>query len=185
MSVAITYATHSTTTDNEAGIATGWLPGTLSSRGREQAARLGARYRDAGCTAVYVSGLARAVETATIAFAGSPLPIVQDARLRECDYGERNGTPIAREERIAHVDTPFPGGECYRDVVERVRAFLGDLATRHDGEHVLLIAHAAPRFALDHLLAGVPLAEAVAAEAAWQPGWRYTLPTRGDGDDAH
>jgi quercetin dioxygenase-like cupin family protein len=37
MSVKITYFVHGTTTDNEADLATGWLPGKLSEIGRQQA----------------------------------------------------------------------------------------------------------------------------------------------------
>ncbi|WP_206184869.1 hypothetical protein [Thermoactinospora rubra] len=39
------YETHSITVDNERGIATGWLPGELSPRGRELAGELGERRR--------------------------------------------------------------------------------------------------------------------------------------------
>ena len=46
MSVEIVYETHATSEDNEAGIATGWLPGRLSTHGREQARELGERRRD-------------------------------------------------------------------------------------------------------------------------------------------
>jgi broad specificity phosphatase PhoE len=54
MAVAIIFETHSLTTDNEAGIATGWLPGQLSERGRGLAAELGQRYRATGIAAVFV-----------------------------------------------------------------------------------------------------------------------------------
>ena len=40
MPVQITYFVHSTTTDNELDLATGWLPGELSQRGKEQAKQL-------------------------------------------------------------------------------------------------------------------------------------------------
>ncbi len=40
VSVRITCFVHGTTTDNEQGTATGWLPGELSALGREQAAKL-------------------------------------------------------------------------------------------------------------------------------------------------
>ncbi|WP_416981774.1 histidine phosphatase family protein [Streptomyces sp. T028] len=52
MGVEIVYETHATTTYNEAGIATGWLPGELSESGRAQARELGARRRDDGIDAV-------------------------------------------------------------------------------------------------------------------------------------
>src|SRR5262249_31073034 len=91
MTIELVYETHSTTVDNEAGIATGWLEGRLSDRGREQAAELGDRRRDDGLAAVFTSDLGRAIETAEIAFAGSELPVHRDSRLRECNYGEMNG----------------------------------------------------------------------------------------------
>ena len=64
MAVELVYETHSTSVDNECGIATGWLPGELSASGREQARLLGERRRDDGIAAVYASDLRRAIETA-------------------------------------------------------------------------------------------------------------------------
>ncbi|MFI5527296.1 histidine phosphatase family protein [Kitasatospora sp. NPDC051853] len=178
MAVEIVYETHSTTTDNEAGIATGWLPGTLSGLGRRQAAELGERRRGGGFAAVLTSDLQRAVETAAIAF--PDLLPTRDARLRECDYGALNGTPMAgiAARRLRHLDEPFPGGgQSYRQVTLATAELLAELAVRHDGRRVLLIAHHANRVALDHLLTGAPLAELLTAERTWQPGWHYTLPT--------
>ena len=71
MAVDIVYETHAVTTDNEAGLATGWLPGQLSPQGRALAEQLGRRRRADGLIAVFVSDLRRAVETAEIAFRGS------------------------------------------------------------------------------------------------------------------
>src|SRR5581483_2817129 len=152
MAVEIIFETHSISTDNEAGIATGWLPGRLSARGRELARALGERRRADRPDVVFVSDLARAVETAELAFAGSGIPIRQDPRLRECNYGELNGMPTARlaAERRRRIDEPFPGGQSYREVVAAMRAFLRG---------------------------GRTLEELVDAPFAWQEGWHYTLPT--------
>jgi alpha-ribazole phosphatase/probable phosphoglycerate mutase len=178
--VEIVYETHSTTTDNEAGIATGWLPGRLSEAGRGQAVRLGERRRNDGIAAVFVSDLARAVETARIAFAGSDIPVHRDARLRECSYGELNGAPAARvaAERARHVDEPWPGGgQSYRQVVDQTREFLRDLAASQDASsRVLVIAHSANRWALECLLDGADLRELVDAPVVWREGWVYELP---------
>lgn len=181
MAVEIIYETHSITTDNEAGIATGWLPGTLSAAGREAARRLGDRRRNGGIAAVFVSDLARAVQTAEIAFEGSSIPIVKDARLRECNYGEWNGKPVTRlaPERRKRIDVPWPGGQSYREVVGQTRDFLRDLAAGWDGQEVLIIAHSANRWALEHLLNGTALQDLVDAPFAWQEGWRYLLPSGG------
>ncbi|MFD5059471.1 histidine phosphatase family protein [Streptomyces sp. NPDC058394] len=179
MSIEIVYETHATTADNESGIATGWLPGTLSATGRLQARELGRRRRDDGIAAVFTSDLDRAVETAQIAFADTPLPIHQDPRLRECNYGELNGRPVTLVEaqRARHIDEPFPGGQSYRDVQAATDDFLRDLAADREGTRVLVIAHSANRWALDCLLTGAHWQALVEAPSPWQPGWEYTLPT--------
>jgi broad specificity phosphatase PhoE len=51
--IEIVFESHSTSEDNEAGRATGWLPGRLSAAGRAQAAELGERRRDDGIAAVF------------------------------------------------------------------------------------------------------------------------------------
>lgn len=180
MAIELVYETHSTTVDNETGIATGWLEGQLSDAGRKQAAELGRRRRDDGIASVFSSDLGRAIETAEIAFGGSSLPVRHDWRLRECNYGELNGAPVAdvEAERVRRIDEPFPGGESYTQVVGRTLSFLNDLVEEHDGSRVVLIAHSANRWALQHLLLGASLEEVVAAPFEWQPGWEYVLPGR-------
>ncbi|WNE95804.1 histidine phosphatase family protein [Streptomyces luomodiensis] len=179
MAIQLVYETHATTTDNEAGIAAGWLPGALSPTGYRQARHLGDRRRDDGIAAVFTSNLYRAVATARIAFTGTTLPIHQDPRLRECNYGRLNGCPqaVLASLRGRHIDEPFPGGQSYRDVLAATDDFLTDLATQWDGSRVLLIAHSANRWALDCLLTGAHLEDLVQAPAHWQPGWEYTLPS--------
>ena len=115
MTVELIFETHALTTDNEAGIATGWLPGALSPRGRELARALGERHRHREVAAVFVSDLARAVQTAELAFGDRGIPIVRDARLRECDYGALTRHPAADIEarRASQIALPFPGGESY------------------------------------------------------------------------
>ncbi|MEY9861529.1 broad specificity phosphatase PhoE [Catenulispora sp. GAS73] len=178
MSVEIVFETHATTTDNEADIATGWVPGKLSSTGRIQARELGVRRWDDGISAIFTSDLHRAVETTVLAFTGSPLPIQLDGRLRGCNYGDLNGSSreALRAVQGQHLDEPFPGGQSYRDVVRGMASFLDDLASAHDGERVLLIGHSATRFALDHLLTDIPLEDVVTSPYIWQPGWLYLLP---------
>jgi 2,3-bisphosphoglycerate-dependent phosphoglycerate mutase len=175
--ITIVYETHSISEDNERGVATGWLPGRLSDRGRVLARELGERRRNDGVKVVFTSDLARAVETTELAFAGSGIPIRRDPRLRECNYGDLNGSS-AKElsaRKIDHIDTPFPGGESYRDVVERTRSLLDDLARDFDRMRIVLIGHSATKWALDHLLKGQDLTAAMTTDFAWQPGWEYKL----------
>jgi 2,3-bisphosphoglycerate-dependent phosphoglycerate mutase len=41
---------------------------------------------------------------------------------------------------------------------------------------VLIIGHVATRWALDHVVLGMPLEELVDAPFDWREGWEYTLP---------
>lgn len=175
--IELVYETHSVTVGNEQGIATGWLPGRLSEAGRGFARALGERRRDDGLTVVFTSDLARAVETAEIAFGGSGIPVREDRRLRECNYGELNGRPVPEidVERMRRIDEPFPGGESYRQVVDRTASFLADLSPDFDAARVLVIGHSANRWALEHLLLGTPLEDLVLAPFEWQEGWTYRV----------
>jgi 2,3-bisphosphoglycerate-dependent phosphoglycerate mutase len=179
MNTRIVFETHSTTEDNERGVATGWLPGRLSATGREQAGEIGARRRGDGIAAVFTSDLARAVETTTIAFAGTAIPVLHDWRLRECDYGDQNGMPAAtmHATRAAHVDDPYPGGESWRQAIDRVGRFLVDVPTRWEHRRVVVVGHLATQFALEHFLNHVAIETLLTTPFAWQPGWEYTLPT--------
>ena len=175
--VRIVFETHSLTVDNEQGLATGWLGGALSSRGRALAAELGERRGGDGIDVVYVSDLARAVETVEIAFGATRVPVFLDWRLREVDYGELNGAPAdaIAAERASRIDVPFPGGESFRDAVVRVASFLDEVRADRAGERILLIGHTATRWALDHVLDGRPLEQLVAAPFDWREGWEYDL----------
>lgn len=128
-------------------------------------------------TVADLGGRVVAVETAQIAFAGSGLPVFQDKRLRECDYGEFNGCLIADFPlpRARYIDRPFPGGQRYRQVIDVTRDFLAELVEAWDGERVLVIAHSANRYALQVLLDGARIEDLTDAPFTWQPGWEFTL----------
>jgi 2,3-bisphosphoglycerate-dependent phosphoglycerate mutase len=175
--IAVVFETHATSEHNEQGRASGWLPSRLSALGREQAQQLGARRAGDGLAAVFSSDLTRAAETAAIAFAGTPIPVLLDWRLRECDYGQHNSSAAAELEagRPEHLDHPYPGGESWRQAVTRVSRFLADLPLRWSGQRVLIIGHVATRWALEHVIDGIPLEHLVAAPFSWRPGWEYLL----------
>jgi 2,3-bisphosphoglycerate-dependent phosphoglycerate mutase len=177
MAITIVFETHSVSEDNELGVASGWRHSRLSERGRELARELGARRRDDGIAAVFCSDLRRATETAEIAFGSRGVPILLDWRLRECDYGERNGAPVETHgrDRAAHLDEPFPGGESWREAIGRVGRFLDDVPPRWDRTRVLVIGHVATRRGLDHYLNNVPLEQLVTEDFEWREGWEYRL----------
>jgi alpha-ribazole phosphatase/probable phosphoglycerate mutase len=179
VAITIVFETHALSEDNELGVASGWAHSRLSEHGREQARELGARRRDDDLAAAFSSDLARAVETAEVAFDESDLTILLDWRLRECDYGERNAEPAEAhgQDRAAHLDEPFPGGESWRQATARVGSFLRDLTPRWDGARVLVIGHVATRWGLDHYVNDVPLEDLVNEVFEWRPGWEYRLET--------
>lgn len=173
----IVFETHATSLDNEAGLASGWFDVDLSPAGEQQAAELGARYAVTPPDVAFTSDARRARRTVEIAF-GNQVDIVCDRRLRECDYGRltRASTSDIDAIRHSHIDAPFPDGESYRDVVSRVREWLDEVLQQHAGTTVLVVGHRATWYALEHLLAGRPLADVIAAEWRWQPGWHYAAP---------
>jgi broad specificity phosphatase PhoE len=177
MTTQIIFETHSLSEHNELGIASGWHDSPLSARGRILAGELGERRRADGIQAVFSSDLGRAMETTRIAFENSSIPILYDWRLRECDYGDGNGTPAAElhRHRPRYLDTPYPGGESWRQAVRRVSRFLDDLPLRWAGLRVLVIGHVATRWAFDHLLDGVALEDLIKADFGWREGWEYRM----------
>jgi broad specificity phosphatase PhoE len=172
---ALVFETHATSLDNDAGRASGWFDVALSPEGEQQARMLGARRRDDDLSAVFCSDLERAVRTAEIAFGDRGLPIVRDPRLRECNYGTLARRPASEIDarRALHLVEPFPGGESYQQVVERVAAWLDEASPTFVDRTALIVGHRATFYALEHLLSGVPLHDAVTAPWQWRPGWTY------------
>ena len=174
---SVVFETHATSLDNEAGLASGWFDVALSVTGQEQARALGARRRGDHPAVIFCSDLSRAFRTAEIAFGDRSLPIVRDARLRECDYGELTRRPASEIEqrRLRHLVDPFPNGESYQQVVDRVSGWLDEALKQIDAGTILVIGHRATYYALEHLLNDVALDEAIASPWTWQPGWTYHL----------
>lgn len=177
-SVKITYFVHGTTTDNEQHLATGWLPGELSELGKEQAKVLGEQVADRHFDVVFCSDLQRAIDSAELGFGGN-YQIIQDERLRECNYGDMNGKSAAifKDNMQDYIETPFPNGESYEDVEKRLASFVETLKQDYRGKHIAIVAHQGPQLALDVLLRGRTWQQAIDEDwrkrKAWQPGWGY------------
>ena len=134
------------------------------------------KHLDVLATAGLVSDLRRAVETAEIAFTGTEVPVLHDWRLRECDYGDLNGSPAATvHASVTGVDDRYPNGESWADAVARVGSVLDDIGARWRGRRVLIIGHMSAYWALEHRLHGLPLEE-IGRRFDWQEGWEYELP---------
>ena len=174
--IDIWFEAHAQTYHNAAGLASGHYDVALTDDGRKQAQSVWrARYAGQHFDVVFTSDTQRAYDTACLIFAGRPLPILRDARLRECDYGDLEGRPRVEMEmaRLTAICTPFPHGESYAQVAVRMRSFLGQLAAERDGQQVMLVGHAATLWMLEHWLQDRPLA-AVVGLFPERP-WRFVL----------
>ncbi len=181
MSIQITYFVHGTTTDNERHVSSGWKDVELSPLGVKQSVDLKEQTKDKTFDVVFCSDLQRAYNSAKLTWEGLHT-IIPDARLRECNYGKLNGAssdivePMQEEECIVK---PFPEGESYEDVKNRVADFLEFLMKNYDGRNIAIVAHKAPQLSMDVLIKGKSWKQALAEDwrksRDWKPGWEYTL----------
>jgi 2,3-bisphosphoglycerate-dependent phosphoglycerate mutase len=138
----------------------------LSDRGREQAERLGHWLVNAGAAAIYCSALRRAVDTAVPIGRLCGLEPIIIAALHERRIGGLSG--VSRHEGWATyaeikarwiagaLDASHPGGESFADIRGRVCPILEELAARHRGQTILVVAHGVViRVALTSLIAGL------------------------------
>jgi len=180
MTVHITYFVHGTTTDNEAGLSSGWYDVELSELGIKQSLELKDKIKGKRFDAVFCSDLKRAVHSAKLTFEGV-VEIIPDKRLRECNYGKFNAQPseIVEPLQEKHITLRFPEGESYEDVKKRMEEFLSFLKKNYEGKHIAIVAHKAPQLALEVLLNGKSWEQAFREDwrlkKAWQPGWDYIL----------
>ena len=176
----ITYFVHGTTFDNEAGISSGWKNVRLSPLGVEQNKALRKQIKGWHFDAVYSSDLHRAVATAETLFERK-MKIRFDERLRECNYGRYNGfpSPVVEPLQQRHIHDPFPEGESYEQVRQRVGAMLQIIRRDHPAGWVAIVSHKAPQLAMEVLLKGKSWDQAFAEDwrktGGWQPGWTYRI----------
>jgi alpha-ribazole phosphatase/probable phosphoglycerate mutase len=181
MSVKITYFVHGTTSDNQEHISSGWKDVELSLLGIQQSRELEKQTNDKFFDVVFTSDLKRAVDSANITW-GEKYPIIQDIRLRECNYGDYNGAPSDIVEKMQEdecLDKPFPNGESYEDVKVRIEDFIKFIKENYDSKHIAIVAHKAPQLALDVILRSMTWQEAHANDwrktKTWKPGWEYEI----------
>ena len=172
--VTIFFEAHSTSLDNENHLSSGQTDVELSELGIKQAKELGERYKNENFDAIFVSDLQRSYKTAEIAF-GNRFPIIKDARLRECDYGDLTKHPSDKvgPMKVYHIIKPFPNGESYEQTLERMKSFLDDLKKKYEGKRVMIIGHRATQYGLEYWINGKSLEVLVTTPFKWQSGWEY------------
>lgn len=174
--INIIFESHATTFDNEQHLSSGHNDVALSALGVSQAKELGERRKDEHFYAIFCSDLQRSFKTAEIAF-GDKFPIIQDKRLRECDYGDLTKHPSSEvdPEKLKRIKVPFPNGESYEQTSERMKSFLEDLLKNYEGKTVMIIGHRATQYGLEHSIKGLSLEEIISTPWSWKPGWIYNL----------
>jgi broad specificity phosphatase PhoE len=174
--IEIIFEAHGTTFDNEAHLSSGHNDVELSPLGIQQSKEMGIRYKDDHFDAVFCSDLQRAYKSAEIGF-GNKWPIIKDARLRECDYGDFTQHPSQEvdAQKPKRINEPFPNGESYIQTSLRMKDFLNFLRDNYDGKRVMIIGHRATQYGLDYWIDGIQYEQLVSTKFKWQPGWKYEL----------
>ena len=130
----------------------GQLDIALNDTGRWQARRVGEALASEPITAVYSSDLGRAHETAQAVAEVTGIPVVADEGLRERSFGIFEGKTFDEihetwpdhahnwRKRIPEWQPP-DGGESLLELRERVTRTMQELAARHPGEQIVVVAH--------------------------------------------
>lgn len=105
--------------------------------------------------------------------------ILQDERIRECNYGDLNGADSSLVKYEEHILNQFPNGESLKDVEKRLRNFCDYLLNNYNGKTIALVSHKAPQLALDVITKNITWDQAIEQDwrktKSWQPGWRYLI----------
>lgn len=124
----------------------------LNDTGRWQARRVGEALAAEEITAVYSSDLGRAHQTAQSIAAVTGVPVVADEGLRERSFGIFEGKTFDEihetwpdhahnwRKRIPEWQPP-EGGESLLELRARVTRTLTELAARHPGQQIVVVAH--------------------------------------------
>jgi probable phosphoglycerate mutase len=124
----------------------------LNETGRWQAQRVGKALADEPITAVYSSDLERAQATAQPISEVKGIPVIPHEGLRERSFGKFEGKTFdeIHETWPEHANNwrkripewqPPEGGESLIQLRERVTRTLEQLAARHPGEQIVVVAH--------------------------------------------
>ncbi|GAB3772579.1 histidine phosphatase family protein [Ramlibacter monticola] len=153
----------------------GQLDIALNDTGRWQARRVGQALCGEDLTAIYSSDLGRAHETAQAIGEAARIPVIAHAGLRERHFGmfegktfeeiQRNWPEHALNWRKRIPEwAPPEGGESLLQLRERVGHTVNDLASRHSGEQIAIVAHGGVLDTLYRIATG----QAVNSPRTWQ-----------------
>jgi broad specificity phosphatase PhoE len=129
----------------------GALPGReLTERGCRQIEALAELFAEVPLDAIYTSPLGRAQATAEMIARRNGAPVTTVEALREIQVGDVLGREMAElfaavraffADPSTHWDTPYLGGETYRQLRERVWPLVDEHCRRSDWRRIALVAH--------------------------------------------
>ena len=175
--IIIDYYVHGTSTENEAGVSSGWSDCELSERGISETKKAAAEITGKNFDLVYCSDLRRAKQSAEILFGSRNLNIIHDKRLRECNYGIYNGRPHENLSYLDFITTRYPEGESLIDVQNRIEDLLNELKQKYKNKRIAFVSHRAPQLALNVILNKMTWEDAINRDwrtiGKWQAGWEF------------
>jgi len=160
---------HGETEWNLTGKQQGHLDSPLTETGVAQANAAAEGLVGRGIEVMYSSDLGRAMRTAETIAVRLGLPVHSDERLRERHLGSMQGMTKAEFQRecpeeYAAFDSgdpeyQFPDGESARERYERCVLGTAELASRHPGQTILVVAHGGVVSSFFYRAMGTPLSE--------------------------
>lgn len=129
----------------------GWLDSPLSSKGIEEAKKLGAYIKNLDIDIIYSSPLKRASDTSDLINTTKNIKVILDDRLKEIGLGEWEGKTLEEIklydfEHYKNYTTKSSaynkeGGESFFQVENRVAEFLNDILKNSGQENILIVTH--------------------------------------------
>jgi broad specificity phosphatase PhoE len=123
----------------------------LSASGAQQAELLAQWFKDQSASALYCSGMRRALDTAVpigraLNLVPAPIHALHERKIGPLSGKSREegwAVYAATKERwiAGDLESAHPGGESYADIRRRVMPIVEDLAARHRGETIIVVAH--------------------------------------------
>ena len=116
----------------------------LTEEGWAQARALAEKTVDLELDLVICSTMLRAKQTASAVAEKLHIPVIEDPRLVEQNYGIYEGMDRKTAgflENKRHFAVRYPGGESMMDVAHRIYGLLEDVKRDHAGKNVLLVCH--------------------------------------------
>jgi len=129
----------------------GWTDLSLNAHGVDQAEAVADALSGEHIAAIYSSDLRRSVETAERIASRHSLPVCEQSAFREVNYGEWEG--LSEEECRSRdpelllkresdpENTCPPGGESYREMMERFVPAVNEIRRKHANASAVLVTH--------------------------------------------